>query len=460
MRVLLELRPEHVVAFGPDMETAAQPSWLLRCQHVALNWVGTAIYSVLKRERAMEATDIEVLPYQFPIEEAWADTKPSWYIEWHNAVTGWDGTVDERQECIVKVHTDAGITGLGSADTAHRDARVVASVIENVVKPVVIGDDPTDIERLWQKMWNRCGSRIAGANGIGYGAIGGINIACWDILGKTLDAPIYELLGGDVDIPVRPYIGTYTFGWRDVDDIQSIVDEAQYYVDQGYEAIKVRGGRALPHRGDLKTVQALRDAFPPSDLDIMVDVNGGYDKRQAKTMAGKLEAYDIFWLEDPFSTYSSSGQNFGEVSEFQNRINIDVFVGGGPSAKEVTRLVRNGGAIDLISLSTEHGGGISEATKVATQIHSWGKRAAGIAHEPLASLPLFHVWKAVPPTITEGSYVEYDPMNSCWEELLTDPPQFENGELVLSDKPGLGTDVNDEFIDAHPLPDAPGQTAM
>lgn len=422
--------------------------------------MGVAIYVLSGGEVSMEVTEIEVLPYQFPIEEAWGDEQPSWYREWHNAVTGWEGTVDERQECLVKVHTDEGITGLGSADTAHRDARVVAAVIEHVLKPVVIGDDPTDVERLWQKMWSRCGSRIAGANGIGYGAIGGINVACWDILGKKLGAPVYELLGGDVDVPVQPYVGTYTFGWRDVDDVQSIVDEARHYVDRGYEAIKIRGGRALPHRGDVDTVRALRDEFPPGELEIMMDANGGYDKRQAKTMADTLEEYDLFWLEDPFSTYSSSGQNFDEIAEFQRSINIDVFVGGGPSAKEVTRLIRNGGAIDLISLSTEHGGGISEAMKVATHVHSWGKRAAGIAHEPLASLPLFHVWKAVPPGITDGSYVEYDPMNSCWAELLTDPPRFEDGELILSDEPGLGTDVDDGFIEAHPLPDEPGQTAM
>ncbi|MFB6160045.1 MAG: mandelate racemase/muconate lactonizing enzyme family protein [Haloferacaceae archaeon] len=407
----------------------------------------------------MEITEVEVLPYEFPLAEAW-DERPSWYREWHNAVTGWDGTVEGRQECVVKVHTDAGITGVGSADTSHRDARVVASVIENVLRPVVVGEDPTDVERLWGEMWTRCGSRIAGASGIGYGAIGGIDIACWDILGKKLGAPVYELLGGDEDIPVRPYIGTYTLGWRELDDVDSIVEEARHYVDQGYEAIKIRGGRALPHEGDVATVRALRAEFPPDELEIMIDVNGGYDRQEAVRMAEELEPYDIFWLEDPFGAYSSSGPNFDELAAYQDRIDIDVFLGGGPSSRELTRFLGSGATTNLVSLSTEHGGGISEAMKAATLLHSWGITAAGIAHEPLASLPLFHVWKAVPPGLVKGSYVEYDPSNSCWDELLTDPPELVDGELVLSDEPGLGTDVNDEFIENHPLPEGPSTNAM
>lgn len=396
----------------------------------------------------MEITEIDVHPYYFPVDEAW-DEKPDWYRPWRFA--GADGSIEYRQECLVEVHTDAGITGIGGAiDEPFRDARVVATVIEQMIKPVLIGEDPTDIERLWAKMWRVCGRNVAGAKGIGHGAIAGLDTAFWDILGKKLGAPIYELLGGDEDAPVVPYVGTYTLGWREPDDIDSLVEEAKFYADQGYEAIKIRGGRPLPQRGDVETVEALRAELPPEEMTIVVDVNGGYNEREALRMAREFEKHDLFWMEDPFDT-----RDYSRYAEFQDEVNINVFTGAGPSSMELSRMMRSGDTTNLVSLSVEHSGGITEASKVATLIDSWDLQTAAIAHEPLGSLATFHVWKSVPPTITENSYVEYDPMNSCWDQLLTDPPTFEDGELVLSDKPGLGTDVNHEFVENHPMPDEP-----
>lgn len=399
---------------------------------------------------SMDVIDVEAIPYHFPIDEAW-DEKPSWYRDWQFALTGWEGSVDYREECIVKVHTDEGITGIGGAiDEPFRDARVVATVIEQLIEPVLVGEDPTDIERLWDKMWQACGRYVAGAKGIGHGAISAINVACWDILGQSVGAPIYKLLGGDEDAPVKPYIGTMTLGWRQLDDIDSIVEEARHYVNQGYEAIKVRGGRGLPQRGDIETLEALRNEFPPEELEIMVDINGGYDRQQALEMARKFEQYDIFWMEDPFDT-----RDFDKYAKLQEEVNVNIFTGAGPSTMELSDMIDSGATTNLVSISVEHSGGISEAMKVAALINSWDLKAAGIAHEPVGSLATFHVWKAVPQRITDGSYVEYDPLNSCWNQLLTDPPTFEDGELILSDKPGLGTDVNDGFLENHPMPEEP-----
>lgn len=394
----------------------------------------------------MRITDIEVLMYNFPVEESWKE-KPSWYRTWHNATTGWERSITDRQEVIVRLSTAEGITGIGAADIGHRHPMIVATVLGKVLKPAVIGEDPLNIERLWQKTYQKCGPMLAGVRGLGYGAIGGVNVACWDILGKKLGAPIYELLGGDPKIPIKPYIGTWTHGWRRRDDINSIVEEAKFYIDQGYEAIKFRGGRGLPALEDIETIKALRSEFPPEKLTLMIDINGGYTWQQALVMAKEFEKCNLFWMEDPFRT-----RDYKKYVELQGRTSINILIGGGPSSLELKQMLQTGVATNLVSLCTEHGGGISEAMKVATLINLWDLKAAGISHEPLGSLATFHVWISTPPAITEGSFVEYDPMNSCWDLLLTDPPKFKDHRLVLSEKPGLGTDINEEFVKEHPVP--------
>lgn len=396
----------------------------------------------------MKITDVEILQYSYTVDEAIRKNLkrlPDWYRVWRNSGTRWESGAEDRQEVIVRLHTDEGITGIGSADRGHKHPAIVAAIVEKVMKPAVIGENPLHIERLWQKIYDRCGQMLGGAKGLGYGAIGGINTACWDILGKSVGAPIYKLLGGDPNIPIRPYIGTFTFGWRQLDDIDSIVEEARYYVDQGYQAIKFRGGRGLPDRGDIETIGALRKAFPAEKLALMCDVNGGYSVEQAPVMVKELEHYDVFWLEDPFKT-----RDYTRWADLQKLTNINIMIGGGPTTIELKQMLDRGITPNIISLCTEHAGGISEALKVANLIHVWERRAGGIAHEPLGSLALFHVWTA---GIAEGTFVEYDPVNSMWSELLTDPPRFVGNRLVLSDKPGLGTDINEDFIKAHPVPE-------
>jgi L-alanine-DL-glutamate epimerase-like enolase superfamily enzyme len=396
----------------------------------------------------MKITDVEILQYNYSVDEAMKKNLkkvPDWYRVWHYAATGWEGGAEDRQEVIVRLHTDEGITGIGSADKGHKHPAIVISVIEKLLKKAVIGENPLNVERLWQKMYDRCGNMVGGVRGIGYGAIGGINTACWDILGKKVGAPIYELLGGDANIPIRPYIGTWTMGWREMDDLDSIVEEARFYVNQGYEAIKFRAGRGLPDPGDIETIKALRKAFPPDKLTLMCDVNGGYTVEQAAVMAKEFEQYDLFWMEDPFKT-----RDLTRWAELQKLTRTNIMAGGGPTTIELKQMLDRGIMPNIISLCAEHAGGISEALKVATICHVWERKVAGISHEPLGSLAMFHAWIS---GLTEGTFVEYDPVNSLWSELMTDPPVFKDHRLVLSDKPGLGTDINDDFIKAHPVPD-------
>lgn len=148
---------------------------------------------------------------------------------------------------------------------------------------------------------------------------------------------------------------------------------------------------------------------------------------------GEFPGRGLFWMEDLFE----SG-DYSRHAEFQDEVDVNVFVGGGPTSMELSRMIGSGATTNLASISTGHSGGITEAKKVAALLNAWDLKTAAISHEPLGSLPTFHVWKSMSPSIIEGSYVEYDPETSRWDELLTDPPEFEDGELVLSDDPASG----------------------
>jgi len=118
----------------------------------------------------MKITDLEVLQYSYSVDEAIKKnlgTVPDWYRIWHDAGTGWERGAEDRQEVIVRLHTDEGITGIGSADRGHKHPAIVATIIEKIMKSAVIGENPLNIERLWQKMYDRCGSMLGGARGLG-----------------------------------------------------------------------------------------------------------------------------------------------------------------------------------------------------------------------------------------------------------------------------------------------------
>jgi len=348
------------------------------------------------------------------------------------------GQLTHRGEVLVRLHTDEGISGIGHADPLHLDPRVTASIVENILKPVVIGEDPFNIEKVWEKMYLACEYPL------GIGALGGVNVAMWDIVGKKLGMPIYRLLGGDKEIPLVPYVGTWSLGWRSLKEMDDLVREAKAYIKEGYRAIKVRGGRGLPRKEDIEAVKALRAEFG-DEIDILIDVNGGYTFPQSLIMASELEKYNVFWMEDPL--YDSVGK-----ARIAKEVKIPVHSGGvkgSLSRFDLKNFLEMGGT-DIIGAGTEHGGGISEMMKMVAMISAWDLKWAPHAHEVLGSIATFHTFLAAPRRITEGMYMEWDP-GAPWEELLTDPPRFKDGRIVISDKPGLGTEVREEFIKKHLL---------
>jgi L-alanine-DL-glutamate epimerase-like enolase superfamily enzyme len=352
-------------------------------------------------------------------------------------------TMTERTVVLVRVHTDSEIVGLGDAFHLHLpDPTVVANIVESVLNPLLIGENPLAIQRLWHKMH----SGIMHLGSAGIGAIAGVDIALWDILGKFHDAPIYRLLGGEDGTTIRPYVGSQTLGWRDLDSLDELVDEALDYVRRGYQALKVRGGRGLPERReDLESIRRVREAVG-DDVKLLVDVNGGYSMTTARVMARVLSEYNLFWLEDPIEQGADEApEKYAELARVSE---VPIAVGGNLFGRNPLRKLISAGGVDIVKPDSSTAGGITELLKMVHMTSAWGMKWAPVTHEPVGMLATLHALAAAPPETVNGMFVEWDP---DWPlgDFLTKPPRFEDGVIVLPDGPGLGTDIKESFLERY-----------
>src|ERR671933_2596287 len=187
---------------------------------------------------------------------------------------------------IVRIDTDAGVTGIGLGATGMVGHATVATL-----KHELIGEDPIDVERLWHKMWV---PKLVGRRGITTRAISAIDIGLWDIRAKAAGLPLYKLLGG-----YRDRVPTYIAGgyYEEGKGLAELAREMEENVELGARAIKMKVG-AVPIREDVERVRVVREAIGP-DVKLLVDANCAYRHYEAIQLARRIEDYDIYWFEEP-----------------------------------------------------------------------------------------------------------------------------------------------------------------
>lgn len=336
-----------------------------------------------------------------------------------------------KHAALVKIYTDEGIIGIGDALTP-KGPKSVCAIIEEIIKPELIGQEPTEIEVLWEKMYQT--TRSLGCNkGFMMMAIAAIDIALWDILGKTLGMPVYKLLGGSFRKNIKTYASSLYFAGRNT---KELVEAAECFIKDGFTAIKLKVGAGL--KRDIENVKALRKAIG-DDIDLMVDANGGYDRFTAIKIGREFEKYNVFWFEEPISNEDIDG--YIEVSRA-----LDMPVAAGEC--EFTRygfkefLAR--GAIDIVQPDVSKAGGLSECRKIANIAsafnipyapHVWGSAVSHIA--------TLHLAAAIPNFLI----CEMDRLpNPLREELIVTPMEFQNGYIKVPEEPGLGIELNEEIL--------------
>jgi L-alanine-DL-glutamate epimerase-like enolase superfamily enzyme len=335
---------------------------------------------------------------------------------------------------VVEIETDAGVVGIGNAALA---PRVVKSAIDNYYAPMLIGEDPFDVEYLWQKMYRK--THAWSRKGIGMTAISAIDIALWDLMGKETGKPVFKLLGGRVKDRIRCY-ASKLYG----QPLDALRAEAQSYVDQGFDAVKMRfgwGPKDGPDgmRKNLELVRTVREVIGP-DRDLMCECYMGWTFEYARRMLPKLEEFDIRWLEEPVIADDIEG-----YIELRRLGSVPISGGEHEFTLAGFQQLLDRRALDVIQYDTNRVGGISAARKINALAEAF--QIPVIPHA--GQMHNYHLTMAS----TASPMAEFFPVhdvevgNELFYYIFKGEPQPQHGYLQLDDdRPGLGLEISDEHL--------------
>ena len=351
------------------------------------------------------------------------------------------GRAVKRDAVVVKVTTDDGLVGWGEAHHG-RAPGAVAHLINTTLRQLVLGMEAADVVGVWQRVYTR---QLA-SHGMGAGAsiaLSGIDMALWDIRAKAAGWPLYRLLGGAAR-PIPAYAGGVSLGYAEP---AKLVDEARALVAQGYRALKLRVGDT-PGR-DLERVAAVRRAFGDR-LVILTDASTGYTVADARRAMPGLEAHGVGWLEEPFPAHDHRSYalavTFAKVPLAAGENHYTRF--------EFTRVIEDR-AITILQPDVAKTGGITEALRIAALASAW--KLPIHPHTSMTGLSMaasVHFLAA----IDNGGYFEADvSTGNLFRDRLTSTPYTldANGCVGPLEKPGLGVEVDEDFLRKHPVIDGP-----
>ena len=354
------------------------------------------------------------------------------YPERHRFQYG-GGICDTRVTTLILVHTECGAVGGGSV---YSYPALVYLIVREQLAPLLVGEDPTQVEELWDSMYAL--TRWYGRKGAALSALGGVDMALWDLRGRAAGKPVWALLGG-----VHDRCPAYASGLLWKDRVEELADEAAQYIDSGFRRVKMRLARNEDY--DRAAVKAVRGAIG-ADNDVIVDASMRYHLELARRMDDFLAEQRVFWYEEPFAP-----ENIDDFVALRAASRVPLAAGENEFGLQGFRELIRAGAVDIVQPDACRCGGISEVWRVArlaeqhdlrVATHSWSDAVAIVANA--------HVVSAMPNGVT----VEIDRMNNPFvDELLQRPLDVVDGEIALGDGPGLGIELNWEVVERTRLAD-------
>jgi galactonate dehydratase len=343
---------------------------------------------------------------------------------------------------FTRVDTDEGVHGIGEATVNGFGKAAEAAIHE--IKRFVIGEDPFDVEkhslRLFRDVYSD-GGQIHGA------AVAGIEYACWDIMGKVTNQPVFRLLGGRCHERLRVYANGWYRGPREP---KSFYEKAKLVTARGYTALKFdpfgAAWRVVDRQDFALTIEiiaAVRDAVGP-DVDILIEGHNRFNVPTALQFAEAMLPYSPTWFETPVPP-----QNIGAMVEVARRSPVPIACGEDYSNREQFAELLKHDALHIIQLEPQLLG-MTVAKSVCGMVQAFnGVTAPHSAQGPLCSLACAHLNTATPNFLIHEIF---DDFNEDWSQhILTNPVKVEDGYITLSgDQPGWGTDLNYEEIARHP----------
>jgi L-alanine-DL-glutamate epimerase-like enolase superfamily enzyme len=363
------------------------------------------------------------------------------------------GRLTTFDAAILRVETDDGVVGWGEGKNAAGSAGsygALVHLLNHEIAPLLVGRDPADIAIIWEGIYNgvRAGTAARAGHampelarrGLTVAAISAVDIALWDILGKSLGVPVWRLLGGRKAERLPAYASG---GWADA---EGIGDQLRGYVAAGgFRAVKMRVGAmdGAPHLSAAR-VRAARRALGP-DVELMADAHGTYTVGEARRFMALVADCDLAWFEEPVVADDKPG-----MAEVRASAAIPIAAGESEATRYAFRDLAVLRAADIFQPDPAFCGGITEAMRIGAIASAFNLR---LAPHLWAGAPCFfaglHVCAASPASFT----VEYSlGANPMIHDLVEETVEVEDGMIAVPDRPGLGFTISERFLHAHAEP--------
>ncbi len=323
----------------------------------------------------------------------------------------------------LRLTTDEGVEGIGYGGFVSSLMVKALKEAMDALAEVTIGEDPMNNEAISAKLFALAGSGAPA--GLVTRSVSAIDVAVWDIKGKALGQPVYKLLGGHRDRVSTYYSGTL---WRPY-TLEELRESGIELAEQGFKSMKFRMGAEDTAAKELARAQVLREAVGP-DVDLMVDINQGWDVNTAITIGRELASFDLFWLEDPVDH-----QDYQGLARIADALDTPIAAGEYHYGIAPFRHMLEHRSIDIVMVDLLRAGGITGWMKVAHMAEAYNMPV--VSH--LAPEFLVHAVAAIP----NGLTVELMPWSY---PMFKEPPRVEDGMMVLPDKPGFGIEFDDDAL--------------
>ena len=362
---------------------------------------------------------------------------------------GWGG----RYWILIKLTTDNGISGWGECYASSVGPNAMQTVIKDVFERYFLNESPADVERMFRRTYSSGFTQRPDLTVMG--AFSGLEIACWDILGKYYDCPTWQLLGGKVNERVRAYSYLYPLEHHDLNGFWTSPDMAAEsainLIEKGYTAVKfdpagpytMRGGH-MPAMTDMKLsvdfCKAIREAVGDKS-DILFGTHGQFTTSGAIRLGRALEPYSPMWFEEPIPP-----DNLSEFRKVQNALSIPIATGERLTTKmEFAEVLKSGGA-SIIQPALGRAGGIWETKKAAAIAEVFNAQVAPHLYAgPIEWAANIQLSVSIPNLLIAES-IE----TAFHERLINGKIKVEDGYIEVSQEAGLGIEVNETLAEEHP----------
>lgn len=366
---------------------------------------------------------------------------------------GWGG----RYWIFVKVTTDTGLTGWGECYASSIGPDAMGSVITDVFERHMKGENPENIELMFRRAYSSGFTQRPDLTVMG--AFSGLEIACWDILGKARERPVWALLGGRMNKRIRAYTYLYPLGNHDISAFwtspEMAAESAVTAVNNGYTAVKfdpagpytMRGGH-MPAMSDItlsvEFCKTIREAVSDR-ADLLFGTHGQFSTAGAIRLGKAIEPYSPLWFEEPIPP-----DNVGEMAKVARAVNIPVATGERLSTKAEFAPILRTGAATILQPALGRAGGIWEMKKVAAMAEAYNAQMAPHLYAgPIEWAANIHLAVSIP-NILMAECIE----TAFHNDLIRGTIQVEDGFVFAPEAPGLGIEVDEDLARAHPYTDS------